>query len=346
MVSSTRQRILLIGIGQENNIGRFFREALEAGGCEHAFVDEWRHLSPEGRSLAQRALNKVFRRPRGYDRFNAELLATFDEFRPDIVLVTKGPFVSVEALRQMKSGSRCVLVNYATDDPYNPANQTPDLINGIPYYDLYVCPRRAMIRDIEETGCARTAYLPFGYHPRLHFAEPAVTSEERRRFECDVVFIGNADRDRAPFFRKLLDIPDLSLHLHGAGWKSDALLARFDQGFIYDRDFRLALSCAKVAVCLVRRANRDDNVMRTFETPACGAFMLAERTAGHLALFREGIDIGCFGSPTEFAARVAYYLANPRERAEIARSGTERTVSGNNTYADRLAEILRLANAL
>ena len=42
----------------------------------------------------------------------------------------------------------------------------------------------------------------------------------------------------------------------------------------------------RLAVNLVRAQNRDDHVMRSFEGPACGAFMLNERTEYRLARSR------------------------------------------------------------
>ena len=61
----------------------------------------------------------------------------------------------------------------------------------------------------------------------------------------------------------------------------DRELRRYHGGFAVGRDYRLALSCTKVAPCLVRRSNRDGHVMRTFERPP--ADVLAGRVARNSA---------------------------------------------------------------
>jgi spore maturation protein CgeB len=86
--------------------------------------------------------------------------------------------------------------------------------------------------------------------------------------------------------------------------------------------------------------------MRTYETVACGAFMLAERTSGHVDLLREGEHMSCFGSPDELLAKVRRYVEADEVRERIARQGHSYMVGQPNTYADRLGEILKLASAV
>ena len=83
--------------------------------------------------------------------------------------------------------------------------------------------------------------------------------------------------------------------------------------------------------------------MRSFEIPACGAFMLAERTEEHLALFREDEEAVFFGTPEEMLDKVRYYLAHDEIRRRIAEAGHARVTAGGHTYLDRLREIVRAA---
>lgn len=133
------------------------------------------------------------------------------------------------------------------------------------------------------------------------------------------------------------------------------------------RDYRLALGGAKIALCLLRaklQANRDRHVMRTFvirtleipardrhvmrtfEIPACGAFMLAERTDEHLELFEENREAAYFGSVEELLDKVRYYLSHEDERQRIAKAGYRRVTAGRHTYLDRLKEILDQVKSL
>jgi spore maturation protein CgeB len=82
--------------------------------------------------------------------------------------------------------------------------------------------------------------------------------------------------------------------------------------------------------------------MRTFEAPACGAFLLNERTPEHLKLLEENRDAAYFSSEAELVEKVRYYLFTESEREGIRRSGYKTITSGGNTYKDRLKQIVKL----
>jgi spore maturation protein CgeB len=259
------------------------------------------------------------------------------------VLIVMGFHILPETLRTIKSETGATLINYATDDPFNERTSRQNVREAIPVYDVYACTKRAIINDVTRAGCSNVQYVRFGYQPSLHFVETPLTSKEQNRFTADVAFVGEGDGDRLPFFTALTKaIPDLNLALYGGLWGLSPTLRRYHRGTVRGRDFRLALGSAKIAVNLVRMQNRDDHVMRSFEGPACGAFMLNERTKEHLALFVEGREAAYFESPEELVQKTRYYLDNEEEREQIREAGWQKTTVGGHTYDDRLRQILRI----
>jgi spore maturation protein CgeB len=99
---------------------------------------------------------------------------------------------------------------------------------------------------------------------------------------------------------------------------------------------------AKIMFNLVRRSNRDDHVMRTFEIPACGGFMLADRTEGQRAFLAEDREAVYFSTIDEMIEKIRYHLPRDAERRRIAEAGHRRITSGQNTYADRLKSIIEM----
>jgi len=339
-------RVLVVGNGASHHIGAFFCNALRELGHEHLLVDEQQYWRLD-RSVTRRIAYHVLRgRPLGFHKFNRDLQDAVAAFRPDVVLVTKGAYILPKTLKSIRQASNAVLINYATDDPFNRASNTSYLVEAIHCYDFYMCTKRAIQEDIRRAGCPRVIYVPFGYEPSLHFPETPRTADEAQAYASDVVFIGGADADRAPFFETLLNgIPGLRLRLYGGYWHRYQHLRPYHRGTALGRDFRLALSCTKVAPCLVRRSNRDGHVMRSFEVPACGAFMLAERTEEHVELFQEGKEAAYFSSPGELVEQTRYYLANRDERETIARNGLRMVRTGQHTYKSRIQRILDLVKA-
>ena len=330
--------------------GAHFLEALtamaERGECEFTFFDEARYQRPQ-RSIAGRIARRLAGRPAGYRALNAALIAEARRFHPDLVLIAKGAYFAPATLTAVRTATGASMINWATDDPFNPASSTRDLAESIALYDLYVCTKRAIMADVQRAGCANVAYVRFGYKPQIHFPEAPANDDERRRFESDVTFIGGGDEDRAPYFETLVRaLPELRLHLHGGYWNRYPKLRRYWRGNATGRDFRLAVSGAKISVNLVRRANRDDHVMRTFEIPACGGFMLTERSATHDELFSEDNEAVFFNSPDELVAKVRSYLGRDEDRVRIAAAGHRKITQGRHSYGDRLAEIIQAARSM
>jgi spore maturation protein CgeB len=325
-----------------------FFEALEASAArgEHQFrfLDEADFIK-RSRSIAERIADRVAGRPlSGYQQLNRALVEQAAAFSPHLILIGKGRWFTPEALDAARKASGATLVNWATDDPFNRADNSRDLVKSIPLYDLYVCTKNEIMNDVRRAGCANVAYLRFGYKPEVHFPEAPATEEERERFACDVMFVGGCDAHRIAHFEALMRaMPGLKLRLYGNYWERARSLRAYARGFAIARDYRLAVGGAKIAVNLIRHANRDDHVMRTFEIPACGGFLLTERSATHEELFHEDREAAFFGSPDEFVAKVRAYLPRDHARSTIAAAGQRKIAQGRHTYADRLAEILELA---
>jgi hypothetical protein len=231
-------------------------------------------------------------------------------------------------------------VNFATDDPFNKASGSTDLINCIPGYDVYLSTKRQIMPDLVRAGARRPIFLPFAYKPEVHFRDKPTSPVEARRFSSDIVFAGGADRDRIPYFEALARVPMLDLHLYGGYWKKNRGFRKFVRGTVYGRDYRLALCGAKICLGLVRRANRDGHAMRSFEIPACGAFFLAEKTDEHQEMFIEDKEAAFFSSIEELLDKVRFYLKHDALRDSIREAGYRRITAGRNTYTDRLNTLI------
>src|SRR6185436_2742196 len=125
-----------------------------------------------------------------------------------------------------------------------------------------------------------------------------LTEEERRNFGAEVGFVGQYERERA----------DALVALSGAGipvtaWSWDWDLRRHRhlnldvrRRFLDGLDYARAVNAARINLGFLRKVNRDLQTTRSIEIPACGGFLLAERTDEHRRLFREGEEAEFFGS--------------------------------------------------
>jgi spore maturation protein CgeB len=228
--------------------------------------------------------------------------------------------------------------NFLTDDPWNPALYAPWFLEALPHYDVVYSPRKANMDQLRGLGCRSVEYLPFAYSRHIHFEVDPQYRESAPL--SDVVFAGGADRDRLPWISALLR-KGLSVALYGGYWERYPETRSSARGNADPATLRGAIAGASVALCLVRKANRDGHAMRTFEVPAMKAAMVVERTADHMDLFGvEGNAVCYFDSVPEMIEKVVWLLERPAERFRLAESAHRLIVNGGHTYHDRLQTML------
>jgi hypothetical protein len=285
------------------------------------------------------------RRPCRLHAFNDAVVRTCLELRPTRLLATGiAPLTagSLEIIGQRGLQRMCFL----TDDPWNPAHRAPWFFRALPCYDVVFSPRRANIPDLKRLGCRHVSYLPFAYAPEEHYPDLDGITNEDSPAASDVLFVGGADRDRVPYLAACIN-SGCSVALYGGYWERFAATRAYARGHASMGTLRRATARAKVVLCLVRRANRDGHVMRSFEAAAMGACMLVEDTSEHREIFGPDSEaVAYFRTLDEMVRRLGELLANPAERQRLAEAVYRRTVSGANTYADRLATILQFAGTL
>jgi len=281
-------------------------------------------------------------RPPRLNRFGREVLQVCESSCPQWVLATGLAPLSAEALVQIRrQGIRTL--NYLTDDPWNPAHRAGWFFDALPYYDCVFSTRRANLEDLVRAGCRKVKYLPFAYDPQIHFPECLETDTERDRFDADILFFGGADRDRVPWISALIRA-GFKVGLYGGYWERYRETRALTRGHADVATLRKAVAGAKVALCLVRRANRDGHVMRSFEIPAMGGCMLTEDTEEHREIFgEEGKAVIYFRSIPEMIARARWLLDHDDERRQLAVAAHQLIIQRNHTYKDRLMTMLELS---
>src|SRR5262249_29660476 len=134
----------------------------------------------------------------------------------------------------------------------------------------------------------------------------------------DILFVGGADADRATFISEFMAYGP-SVAVVGGYWERYPAFRQVALGAKPPEVIRALTAAAKVNLCLVRRANRDGHVMRSFEIAGIGGCMLAEDTAEHRAIFGpEGQAVVYFRGAKEAAHRARALLRDSSERKRLA----------------------------
>ena len=330
-------RLLIVGGVGGTNVGESFFHAAQARGLDARIMDS---RAAYGGARARRFLAWYLagHRPAALSAFSRDVEAAARSHGSTIVLTTGLAPVTARTLRDL--GTRGVVrVNYLTDDPFNPLHAAPWFEEALSQYDFVFSPRRPGMAQIAKAGCPDVRYLPFGYDERHFFREP----EAPRDMQSDLFFAGNGDVDRVKYIAPLLEA-GIDVRLYGDYWPRYLGAKDVSRGHASPELVRRGLNATKVGLCLVRRANRDGNSMRTFEVPAAGACPLMEDTADHREIFGpEGEAVLYFSTPQEAVAKTRALLGDDALRAKLAHAAHQLISTGGHTYGDRLDEMLRVA---
>jgi spore maturation protein CgeB len=327
--------LAIVGNAGGTNIGESFKRAAIASGREVIFFSSSEAMRGF-RALRSLSWRFAGRRPLRLNRLSADVVAACREARPDVLIATGTAPLTAAALGALR-GMGIICVNYSTDDPWNPALRTGWHLRALPEYDLVFTTRRKNIVDFERLGCPEVRYLPFGYDEWL-FRLPERPLDA---LPYDVLFAGGADRDRVAFMTEFMRSgPPIALV--GGYWERFRATRPYALGQQSPEQLCALTAAAKINLCLVRRANRDGHVMRSFEIAALGGCMLAEDTEEHREIFGDdGECVVYFRTPAEAAERAHTLLTNAEERERLACVIRARVVEGAHTYRDRITMMLR-----
>lgn len=261
----------------------------------------------------------------------------------DIIWLEKALNIGPDVVRALRNVCpRAKVVGFAADDMCLRHNQSQQFLNALPYYDWFITTKAHAVAELGALGAANVVVVGNGFDPEV-FRPLPVTPADVERLGGDVGFIGTFEAERAAHLLALAGA-GIRVRVWGDGWgawQGSHPNLRIEGRPLYFDDYARACSAFKVNLGFLRKLNRDQQTTRSVEVPACGGFMLAERTSEHLELFEEGREAAFFGTTAELVAKCQRYLAADAERLAIAQRGRERCIASGYSNAARLEQAFR-----
>jgi hypothetical protein len=321
-------------------------KALRRAGWDVHVIPEWEYVPVRWRSKAMKSLGRVIRAAAERE-LNAELLLQAKRLRPEFLLVFKGRFITpgtITALRKL--GVRCY--NFYPDVSFRAHG--PHLPKVLPEYDWIFTTKSFGLADMrEQLGVTRASLMLFAFDPDLH-RPMNLSDQDRRIFECDVSYIGTWSPKKEELLAEIVRRrPDVNLRIWGEQWwkatTGKQLLQRAIGGReVMGAEFVKAICSSAINLSImsekrVGASNGDQVATRTFSVPACGAFVIHDRTDEVLQLFKEDHEIVCYSDMDDLIRKIDTYLANPAERRAIAGRG-QAVVRARHSWDNRVREVL------
>jgi spore maturation protein CgeB len=313
-------------------------------------------------SWAARQLQRRIQRGSIVAEINSSVLTAAREFRPELVWADKQEFLLVETITELRKLG-AMLVHF-TPDPYFSLGwkRTRLMDEAMRSFDVLVYCKSYERKDYEALGKS-LIYMPLGFCDEIHRPLPS----DDPRWSCSLGFVGGWDPRRERLLHAVA-AQGADLKIWGGYWEflldgrwtprrhlilrqlagegafrihRDELIGRAWQGGeIYGDDYARALTGAKIGIGFLRTVWPDQHTTRTFEIPACGSMLLADRTDEHREFFKEGQEADFFESDEELLEKVKFYRGHESVRERLARCGYKRCIESRYAYVHRLRAAL------
>lgn len=337
-------RILFVGALWQGSTGRQRMAALRDLGHEIIELDT---MLPRKLSLLERGLFRLgFHLDVGNANKRITDLLQSEVF--DLLWIDKTLTIFANTLRNIRKDAPFTkLLFYSPDDMMVPGNQTRQYRHCLSIYDLHVTTKSYNVAELKVLGTKAVLFVDNAYDPHTH-RPVALSREDQLKWQAEAGFVGGFEQARYEAICRLAQ-SGVAVTVRGPGWESCVtehpnLIVQ--PGWVYGDDYARAICATKVNLGFLRKIARDQQTTRSIEIPACGGFMLAERTDEHLRLFAEGREAEYFSDVGELIEKAKFYLSHDVERKRIACAGRERCVNSGYSNHARLTSILEYLRVL
>ncbi|MEO5334080.1 MAG: glycosyltransferase [Magnetococcus sp. YQC-5] len=276
----------------------------------------------------------------GIVRIQRALETRLRQLRPQVLLLYQGHYYPAEVVQRLRALT--FVTGCHNDDPFGTRGgllRYRHLLPALPHYQGYHVYRPVNVAEALAYGIPRVDVMPPYFIPWLDYPRQ-LTQEQQSRFDADLIFAGHAEPDDRMACITAAVRRGYRFRVYGGEreWRKTLPKEIFRQvGKTIHLDlehYRQALCSARIGVCFLSKWNRDIYTRRVFEIPACGVFLLSERTPWLTEMFREGHDAEFFSSPEEFVDKAGYYLQHTQKREQIALAGYQRVwATGQDIHA-------------
>jgi spore maturation protein CgeB len=268
--------------------------------------------------------------------FQKVLLTTIEELKPDLVVVSGILPLKDEIFAAIKRNGGSV-VNYLTDDPWNPIHKRNCFLRNLIQYDHIFSTKDALQIRLRESGVKSTAWLPYAYDPFMHYPIQHTSG-------VDVLFVGTGAQERVKWLDALTNIPNIKRRIHGNSWDGIKTNGWDKRPAVMGHEYCKAISGARIVLGLLRESNNDRSTDRSYEIGAIGGCGLYQDTEEHRSILEGYPDEGFFCSPADLEDKAKKILNDKDLQIKLRSIGKLALDKKMHTYSARLESIINWVN--
>lgn len=273
---------------------------------------------------------------------NRRLISVVLVERPDVVVVDNSKVISRSTLQVLRNIGVRRLVYYTPDDIIGKHNLSFPLKRSLPDWDIVFTTKTFNLPELRDLAVRRPILVGKSYDPNLHHPlDPIDVGPEHEKF--DVVFVGTFERERCASLNAVAEA-GFSVVVYGSdkgGWRREQMRSSIElRKSVFAHDYCVAWHTGKVALCFLRKLNRDRITQRSLEIAAMARPMVAERTDEHSQHFVEGTEYLGFGVDGELVEQVRLLLGDQALRQAMGRAIRRRCETSGYSTLDRARQMI------
>jgi hypothetical protein len=289
-----------------------------------------------------RILNKIFREinfSKNEKLVNALFLKKFNEYKPNVVLISKGVNIFPDTIFEMRKFGVKV-VNWNPDDFFNKYNSSVNLINSLSLYDTVYSARKHLFDEYREKGIKNPVYLEWYYIPWLHKKCEFSQNEILK----NITFVGTFSNRRKEIISSINQ--NFKVQIWGSGWDYTNLKLKKNVSInkiLKQSKFPEVMSLSAINLNILTIENRDETNLKIFEIPASNGFLLSEMTNGIGEILKSESDCKLFDSLIKDSINEEINLIFNMKKEDyllMRQLGFEKIVKNNNSIVDRVEFII------
>lgn len=339
-------RMMVVGRDWDGSNVRSFAQAFQRQGNEVLLVDPFDLYRI---NFAFRAKSKLTRTgtKKILQLINNHLTSLARMFGPAVILVFRGLYVFPETISEFHR-MNILVWHYHPDDWRYPGNSNKLFRNSIPLYDGAIVTKNFNVNEYYGLGASRVLYVTSSYDTKIH-RPLTLDRSEKCKFLTDVGFIGTGYPIRRWTIKELLNrhFPVVGFRIWGTRWGGGILNRSYSGPFkdvwmgamAIGIDYAKSVAGTSINIGFVE--GRDQHTTRTFEIPACGGFMLMQRTDEQLEYFRESVEAEYWNDIEELNDKITYYLQRSAEVERIKQNAYKRSRQLPCSYDDNARKIIK-----
>lgn len=272
---------------------------------------------------------------------NINLIKTAQKEKPDFVFILKGEPITTNTLDFLREEIKAVIFNWFGDDPWEFPTFSGKVAN---HYNFFFTYDPYSVKLYNQIGQEKAFHLPYGYDREL-VESINLSEKDRRKYACDIAFIGSHYPKREELLVQLKD--KYSLKIWGRGWKGTSCEDVYQGSALYGIDMLKAMKSVKILLNIHKgfeegTAESGEGLnLRVMEASASKSFQLTNNQADIKNRFLPGKEIAVYDSWKECLSKIEYYLNNESEREKMIEASYKRFLE-DHTLDKRMNQMMKI----